>query len=195
MLRIRFVRTGKNNQPFFRIVLIDKKSPPRGGKPLESLGFYNPLTKEKNIKKDRILHWISKGAQPSDTVHNLLVKEGILKAKKIALHGKAKSKKQESETEEQKPAAQEQAKQAAQVEKVAQVEEAEVPEQQKEKSEQPIAEKQEKAAEPEQKPQLESADAPLTGQAESELELKPEPKSESEPEPAKKRKPTSNIKR
>ena len=95
MLRIRLFRAGKRNQPFFKIVVIDKKAPPRGGKPLEVLGFYNPLTKERGLKKERIQYWLSVGAQPSDTVWNLLIREGILKGKKIALHKKKKKKEKE----------------------------------------------------------------------------------------------------
>ena len=95
MLRIRLFRAGKRNQPFFKIVVIDKKAPPRGGKPLEILGFYNPLTKERGLKKERIQYWLSVGAQPSDTVWNLLIREGILKGKKIALHKKKKKKEKE----------------------------------------------------------------------------------------------------
>lgn len=57
---------------------------------MEVLGFVNPLKKQKQLKTERIKHWISKGAQPSPTVHNLLVKEGIVKAKKIPVHKKSK---------------------------------------------------------------------------------------------------------
>ena len=163
---------GKRNQPFFRIVLIDKKAPPQGGRPLESLGFYNPLTKEKNIKKDRILYWISKGAQPSDTIHNLLIKEGILKAKKIALHNKAKSKKQEPGVGQQKPVAPEQVKQEAQEEKT------EASEQQEQKLEEKQVEKQEKTVKPEQKPE-----SKLEPELESGPELESELESESESDP------------
>lgn len=95
MLRIRLFRMGKRNQPFFRIVVIEKKSPPRGGRPLEIVGFYNPLTKEKKFKKDRIEYWLSSGAQASDTVHNMLVVEGIIKEKKKPVHKKKKAKKTE----------------------------------------------------------------------------------------------------
>jgi len=90
MLVIRFLRTGKKNQPFFRIVVTDKKNPPRGGRFLEIVGFYNPLTKEKNLKQDRIKYWLSVGAKPSDTVHNLLVKDKIIEDKKIPVHKKTK---------------------------------------------------------------------------------------------------------
>jgi len=100
MVRIRLFRVGKKNQPFFKIVVIDRKAPPRGGRPVEILGFYNPLTKERSLKKDRILYWISVGAKPSDTVYNLLIKGGILKGKKIVLH---KKKKVKEEKEAPKP--------------------------------------------------------------------------------------------
>lgn len=92
MLVIRLFRTGKKNQPFFKIVVTDKRRPPRGGRFVEQVGFLNPLTKEKKLNAERIKHWISKGAKASDTVYNLLVKEKILEGKKIALHKKKKEK-------------------------------------------------------------------------------------------------------
>ncbi len=101
MLRIRLFRVGKKNQPAFRIVVTDKKNPPRGGRSVEILGFFNPLTKEKGIKKERVQYWISQGAQPSDTCHNLFVAEGIIKEAKISVH--AKTKKAEEKTEATEP--------------------------------------------------------------------------------------------
>jgi small subunit ribosomal protein S16 len=83
MLVIRFFRTGKKNQPTFKIVVTDKRRPPKGGRFLEELGFYNPLTKEKILRKERIKYWLSVGAKMSATVQNLLVKEKIIEAKKI----------------------------------------------------------------------------------------------------------------
>jgi len=83
MLTIRFTRKGKKNQPFFRVVLVDKRRSSKGGRAVEILGYVNPLTKKKSLEKERILYWISKGAQTSDTVHNLLVSEKIIEGKKI----------------------------------------------------------------------------------------------------------------
>ena len=83
MLTIRLTRKGKKNQPFFRVVVLDKRKSSKGGKSVEDLGYKNPLTKKISLNKDRILYWISKGAQPSATVHNLLVSEKIIEAKKI----------------------------------------------------------------------------------------------------------------
>ncbi len=90
MLSIRFFRTGKKNQPFFKIVVTDRRNAPRGGRFLEIVGFYNPITKEKQLKQERIQYWLGVGAQPSDTVHNLLIKEGILTGEKVAVHKKSK---------------------------------------------------------------------------------------------------------
>jgi len=99
MLVIRLLRTGKKNQPSFKIVVTDKKNPPRGGRFVEEVGSYNPIIKAKVLKKERIQYWLSQGAQPSDTVHNLLVKEGILEGKKIPVHKKSKKEIKEESVE------------------------------------------------------------------------------------------------
>ena len=96
MLKIRLTRRGKRNKAFFRLVVAEHTSPIKG-RFLEALGFLNPHTKEKNLKADRIKYWIDKGAQCSDTAHNLLVKEGIVKGSKRAVKMK---KKEESESTE-----------------------------------------------------------------------------------------------
>ena len=82
MLKIRLQRTGKKNSPSYRIVLCEHTSPPQG-KFIEILGHYNPRLKQKGFKKNRVQYWISKGAQVSPTVHNLLVGEGIIDKPKI----------------------------------------------------------------------------------------------------------------
>jgi len=83
MLTIRLTRKGKKNQPFFRVVLIDKRRSTKGGRAVEDLGYVDPLKKRKSFKKERIQYWISKGAQTSATIHNLLVSEKIIEGKKI----------------------------------------------------------------------------------------------------------------
>lgn len=88
MLTIRLTRKGKKNQPFFRVVLVDKRRSSTGGRAVEDLGYRNPLTKKTSLNKERILHWIKNGAQPSATVHNLLVTEKIIDAKKIVKKSK-----------------------------------------------------------------------------------------------------------
>jgi len=91
MLVIRYFRIGKRNQPSFKIVVTDKRRAARGGRFVEEVGFWNSLTKEKIFKKERIQHWISVGAKPSPTVHNLLVGEKIIDAKKINVSKRPKS--------------------------------------------------------------------------------------------------------
>ena len=99
MLVIRLTRKGKKNQPFFRVVVIDKKRSSKGGRAVEVLGYVDPLTKRKSLKKERVLYWISKGAKPSETMHNLLVKEKIIKGKKINVSKKSKKAKQDTQTQ------------------------------------------------------------------------------------------------
>lgn len=92
MLALRFLRTGKKNQPFFRLVVTNKKNPPRGGRFLEILGTFNPLTKEKKIKTERVKYWLGVGAKASETVHNFLIKEGVVQGKKFDVHKRPKQK-------------------------------------------------------------------------------------------------------
>ena len=82
MLTIRFQRTGRRNDPSFRIVLAEKRSKPKSGE-LEILGSHHPKTKSTVLKSERILHWLSKGAKASATVHNLLIAKGVVQGKKI----------------------------------------------------------------------------------------------------------------
>jgi small subunit ribosomal protein S16 len=72
---IRLRREGALNRPYFKIVVTDKRSP-RDGKFIEIVGTYDPKKVGNNstLKLDRIEHWISKGAQPSDTVRSLIKK-------------------------------------------------------------------------------------------------------------------------
>ncbi len=99
MLKIRLYRVGKKNQPSFKIVVTKKSNPPHRGRFKEEVGFYNPLTKEKELKEERIKYWLSVGAQPSDTVYNLLVEKGIIEGEKKKKHSKTKKKKEEKEQE------------------------------------------------------------------------------------------------
>ncbi|MFA6304573.1 MAG: 30S ribosomal protein S16 [Patescibacteria group bacterium] len=81
MLSIRFSRTGKKKQPYFRVILTEKQKDP-WGKYIELLGNYNPRSKETNLKTDRIKYWLSVGAQATTSIHNLLVKVGAIEGKK-----------------------------------------------------------------------------------------------------------------
>ena len=79
MVRIRLRRVGGRGQPSFRVVAADKESP-RDGRFLEVLGFYNPRTEPATIqlKEDRIFDWISKGAQPSESVLQIFKVTGTM---------------------------------------------------------------------------------------------------------------------
>lgn len=79
MVRIRLRRTGQRHQPSYRIVAADIESP-RDGRFLEILGNYNPLTNPFTfeVKEDRIYHWMKNGAQPSDSVVQLLKSTGVM---------------------------------------------------------------------------------------------------------------------
>lgn len=92
MLVIRLFRTGKKNQAFFKIIVVDKRKSSKGGRFSDEVGFLNPKTKEKSLNKDKIKHWLSVGAKPSATIYNLLIAEKIIEGKKIAVHKKSKKK-------------------------------------------------------------------------------------------------------
>ncbi|MEX2029044.1 MAG: 30S ribosomal protein S16 [Candidatus Paceibacterota bacterium] len=83
MLKIRLQRIGRKNDPAFRVVLTDSKNSSKSGRFLEILGTYNPKAGEKNLENEKIKYWISKGAKPSDTMHNFLVHDKIIEGKKI----------------------------------------------------------------------------------------------------------------
>ncbi len=86
MLTIRLSRVGKKKQPSYRFIVCEKARDP-WGKALEILGSYNTLTNPPSMQldADRAKYWISKGAQPSDTVHNILVENKIIEGEKRKL--------------------------------------------------------------------------------------------------------------
>lgn len=102
MLRIRLSRVGKKNSPTFRLVVTPRRTATKTGRFLEILGFYNPARHEKSFKGERIQYWLSKGAQPSDSVRNMLIQDGIIKGEKVAVHKVAKEKSKEEPKEEPK---------------------------------------------------------------------------------------------
>lgn len=83
MLKIRMQRTGKINDPSYRIVVTEHTRAPKAGSFVEKLGTYNPKTKVRTLDEGRVKHWLSVGAQASGTMHNMLVSAGILSGKKI----------------------------------------------------------------------------------------------------------------
>ena len=84
MLKIRLQRVGRKHEPVFRVVVTESTNSTKSGKFLEILGSYDARKKDRAVlKKERIAHWISKGAQPSETLHNLFIDEKIIEGKKI----------------------------------------------------------------------------------------------------------------
>ena len=75
----RLKRGGSKQRPFYRIVAADARSP-RDGRFIDTIGTYNPVPAEYevNINEEKALYWLSQGAQPTDTVKNLLSKKGII---------------------------------------------------------------------------------------------------------------------
>ena len=81
MVKIRLQRQGKKKAPFYHIVVADSRSP-RDGKFIEIVGTYNPIMEPAEIKinSEAALKWLNQGAIPTDTVRDLLSKQGIMKA-------------------------------------------------------------------------------------------------------------------
>ena len=79
-VKIRLQRMGSKKRPCYRIVVADSRSP-RDGRFIETVGTYNPLTEPEQVtlKEEAIMNWLSNGAQPSDTVRNILSKQGVMK--------------------------------------------------------------------------------------------------------------------
>ncbi len=82
MIRLRLKRMGAKKRPSYRIVAAESSSP-RDGRIIESIGHYDPVAEPATLKinEERAKHWLSVGAQPSDTVATLLRKQGIIPAK------------------------------------------------------------------------------------------------------------------
>ena len=81
MLTLRLQRLGKAKQPTYRLIISEKRHDTQYGA-LEILGNFNPRDKKFVVKADRVKYWIEQGAQASNTVYNLLLKEGVVTGKK-----------------------------------------------------------------------------------------------------------------
>jgi len=92
--RIRLKRTGAKKQPYYRMVVADSRTP-RDGRTIEELGVYGPTQDPPllQINRERALHWLLEGAQPSDTARSLLSRLGVMaqvqQARKAAKQGTA----------------------------------------------------------------------------------------------------------
>lgn len=78
-VKLRLKRGGAKQRPFYRIVAADSRSP-RDGRFIETIGTYNPIPENYEVKIDeeKALYWLKNGAQPTDTVRSLLSKQGII---------------------------------------------------------------------------------------------------------------------
>ena len=77
MLKLRLKRLGKKRYPFYRLVIMENTSR-RNGRPIEEVGYYNPMTKESKFETEKIKKWLSYGVKPTETVFNLLAKAEII---------------------------------------------------------------------------------------------------------------------
>lgn len=77
MLKLRLKRMGRKKQPTYRLVVMENTSR-RNGRPVEQVGYYNPLTKESYFEIEKIRKWLNYGVKPTQTVHDLLRKASII---------------------------------------------------------------------------------------------------------------------
>ena len=79
-VKLRLKRMGAKKDPRYRIVAADSRSP-RDGRDIDTIGWFNPTTNPETVEidTDKALDWLRKGAQPSDTVRNILSKQGVMK--------------------------------------------------------------------------------------------------------------------
>ncbi|MED6109273.1 hypothetical protein PIB30_031816 [Stylosanthes scabra] len=108
-VRIRFARFGHTHRPFYRIVAADSKATRDGGA-LEILGFYDPLAADGSDRKmalkfERVKHWLSVGAQPSEAVERLLLRAGLLPPPPIVAGGGPGGASSVATSNEEQPAA------------------------------------------------------------------------------------------
>ncbi len=84
MLKIRLQRVGRKHIPVFRVVLTDSKNSTKSGKFIEILGSHDPRKEGSTVlNAEAIKSWMSKGAQVSDTLHNLLISNKVIEGKKV----------------------------------------------------------------------------------------------------------------
>jgi len=77
MLKLRLKRLGKKRSPFYRLVIMENTSR-RNGRPVDEVGYYNPMTKQFKFDSEKIQQWLSYGVKPTETVFHLLKKAKII---------------------------------------------------------------------------------------------------------------------
>ena len=92
MVKLRLRRRGRKKAPFYDIVAIDGRAR-RDGASIERVGYIDPMTTPKNVVLDvsRALYWLSVGAQPTDIVHQILSREGVLLRRHLTFKGKTEA--------------------------------------------------------------------------------------------------------
>ncbi len=127
MVRIRLKRMGRRNRPFYRINAVEKRSK-RDGRVIETLGWYDPESRDEgkqvSLKEERIKHWLSQGAQPSDTVNDILARASIIDAEKWQAERRRRTQKKYEATLKAKEEAEAAARAQAEAEAKAKAEEA-----------------------------------------------------------------------
>ena len=78
MLKLRLKRNGRKRQPSYRLVIMENTTR-RDGRPVDEVGYYNPITKECYFNEEKIVKWLSYGVQPTETVFQLLKKSNLIK--------------------------------------------------------------------------------------------------------------------
>src|SRR3989344_841446 len=121
MLMIRFQRTGRTNDPSFRIAVLEKERAAKAGNIVELLGTYNPRSKALTLNEESVKGWIAKGAQPTDSIRNLLINKGVIEGKKVNVLPKKTPQKNEAKIAAEAAAVAEAAAAPAVVEEVAPV--------------------------------------------------------------------------
>lgn len=125
MLSIRLQRVGRKKAPTYRLIVTPKTRDPQAVS-VEIVGHYNPRAnpKELVLKEDRVKYWLSQGAQPTDTVHNLLVSQKLIEAKKRTASSisKERATKLETKVAEAKAKAEEAAAKVKEAEEAAKAE-------------------------------------------------------------------------
>lgn len=79
MLKLRLKRSGRKRQPSYRLVIMESTIR-RDGRPVDEVGYYNPITKKSYFNEEKIVKWLRYGVQPTETVLQLLKKSNLIKA-------------------------------------------------------------------------------------------------------------------
>jgi len=96
MLMIRFQRIGRTNDPAFRIAVLEKTRAAQAGNIVEQVGTYNPRSKALTLNTESVKAWMAKGAQPTDSLRNLLINQGVIEGKKVNVLPKKSPQKDEA---------------------------------------------------------------------------------------------------